>query len=588
VALLEPLAVSTPLVTAADAAVRVLESEGVEVAFGIPGASILPLYRALSRSRIRHVVTRHEEGASHAADGYARASGKVGVAIATSGPGGTNFVTGLYTAWADSIPIVTITGQVPVAQLHREGFQAVDICEIVKPVVKRSFLVKEAAQVPWVFREAFRIAREGRPGPVHIDLPQDVQQQLIPFSPLDVESLPVFRTAPPANKIAAAVEWLAAAERPVLMPGGGVILAEAWDALVALAEHLDCAVSPTLMGKGAIDEDHPLWTGMVGVQTQQRFANALFLESDLVCAVGARFASRHTGDLATYRGGRRFIHVDVEATQLGRIFAPDLGIVADAKLALDAMLHEARRRYPAGVRRPAWRARIAEAKRELGRRTDFDDVPIKAPRVFGELNAFYDGDTTFVTAIGLYQIWSGQFQRTRLPRRYLVCGQAGPLGWEISACTGAKLAHPEREVVGVVGDYSFQFLIEEIAVAVQYRIPFTIVMVNNAHLGLIRQTERGPFGFEENVEVGIGYGEDGYGVDHVKVVEAMGARGRRVTDPRAIREALAWARETSERERLPVLVEILTEQEENAAMGPSIANVTEFHPLPQDDRRAAV
>jgi tartronate-semialdehyde synthase len=419
---------------------------------------------------------------------------------------------------------------------------------------------------------------------VHIDLPQDIQQQMIPFSPLDVESLPVFRVSPPRNKIERAVEWLATAERPVLMPGGGVILAEAWDEVEALADHLDLAVSPTLMGKGAIDEEHPLWMGIVGTQTQQRFANALFLESDVVCAIGARFASRHTGDLATYRGDRRFIHVDVEATQLGRIFPPDLGIVADAKLTLQALLAEAKRRYPNGVRRPAWRNRIAEAKRDLGRRTDFDNVPVKAPRVFGELNAFYDGDTTFVTAIGLYQIFSGQFQRTRLPRRYLICGQAGPLGWEISACTGAKLAHPEREIVGVVGDYSFEFLLEEIAVAVQYNVPFVIVMLNNAHLGLIRQAERGSFGFKQNYEVKIGYGPDGYGIDHVKAVEAMGARGVRVSDPNEIRDALTWARETSGRESLPVLVEILTEQEENAAMGTSIAKITEFHPTPEDSR----
>jgi tartronate-semialdehyde synthase len=340
------------------------------------------------------------------------------------------------------------------------------------------------------------------------------------------------------------------------------------------------------MGKGAIDEEHPLWMGIVGTQTQQRFANALFLESDLVCAIGARFASRHTGDLETYRGRRRFIHVDVEATQLGRIFAPDLGIVSDAKLALEALVVEAKRRYPNGIRRPGWRDRIAEAKRELTRRTDFDDVPVKAPRVFGELNGFYDGDTTFVTAIGLYQIWSGQFQRTRLPRRYLVCGQAGPLGWEISACTGAKLAQPEREVVGIVGDYSFEFLMEEMAVGVQFNVPFVIVMLNNAHLGLIRQSERGAFGFDENFQVGIGYGEDGYGIDHVKAVEAMGARGLRVRQPEEIRDALAWARATSERERLPVLVEILTEQEENAAMGASIAKVTEFHAT--EAARAAV
>jgi len=565
----------TVTITAAEAAVRVMESEGVELAFGIPGASILPLYDALRSSSIRHIVARHEEGATHAADGYARATGKVGVAIATSGPGGTNFVTGLYTAMADSIPIITITGQVPVGQLHREGFQAVDICEIVKPVVKKTFLCKEAAQIPWVFREAFRIARDGRPGPVHIDLPQDVQQQLISYDASIDEPLPVFKSPPTPAKIRRAVEWLATAERPVLMPGGGVLLAGAWEPLVALAEHLQLAVSPTLMGKGSIDEDHALYAGIVGIQTSQPFANALFLESDVVCAVGARFASRHTGDLPTYRGNRRFIHVDVEATQIGRIFEPDLGIVADAKLTLEAMLAEARRRYPAGVQRTAWTGRIAEARRTLVRRTDFDHVPVRGPRVFGELNAYYGPDTTFVTAIGLYQIWSGQFQTTHKPLRYFVCGQAGPLGWEISAATGIKLGQPEREVVAVVGDYSFEFLMEEIAVAVQYRIPFVIVMLNNAHLGLIRQAERTGFKFDSDYEVSISYGADGYGMDHVKAMEAMGAAGMRVRRPDDIAGALAWATRESNERSIPVLIEILTEHKENAAMGTSIASINE-------------
>jgi tartronate-semialdehyde synthase len=564
--------------TAAQAAVRVMESEGVEVCFGIPGASILPLYDALRQSSIRHLIARHEEGAAHSADGYARASGKVGVAIATSGPGGTNFVTSLYTAWADSIPIVTITGQVPAAQLTREGFQAVDICAIVRPVVKKSFLCTEAAQIPWVFREAFRIAREGRPGPVHIDLPQDVQAQLITYDPALDEPLPRAAVVPAAGKVARAVEWLATAERPVLMPGGGVIIAEAWDEVLALAEHLDLAVSPTLMGKGAIDELHPLCTGIVGIQTQQRYANALFLESDLVCAVGARFASRHTGNLEVYRGERRFIHVDVEATQLGRIFEPDLGIVADAKLALRAMLDEARRRYPTGIRRPGWRARIAEAKATLTRRTDFDQQPIKAPRVFGEINAHYPPETAFVTAIGLYQIFSGQFQTTRLPRRYFVCGQAGPLGWEISAAIGVKLAHPDWNVVAIAGDYSFEFLMEQIAVAVQYRIPIVIVMLNNAFMGLIRQAERGAFAFDANYEVEIGYGESGYGMDHVAIAKAMGAEGIAVVEPSKIREALAWAGSESNARHLPVLVEIFTEKEESAAMGAAIDAIKEFAP----------
>lgn len=554
------------------AVVNVLESEGVDTVFGIPGAAILPLYDALRESSIRHLVVRHEEGATHAADGYSRATGRIGVAIGTSGPAGTNMVTGLYTAMADSVPILTITGQVPVAQLQREGFQAVDIAEIVKPVVKKSYLVTEPGQLPWVFREAFRIMREGRPGPVHIDLPLDVQLADVLYD-LDAGTpLPVARTAPEPAAIERALDMLLTAQRPLLMPGGGVIGAEASSLLVELAELLQIPVLPTLMGWGSIPDDHPLYAGLAGIQTQTRAGNRALLESDLVLAIGARFAERHTGDLTVYRGERRFIHIDVEPTQIGRIFAPDLGIVADAKLALEALVERARRR---GQRGPtAWSRAVPGRRAELARRTDYDDVPIKPQRVFQEVNAAFGPDTVFVTAIGLYQIWSGQFQRVYRPRHYLICGQAGPLGWEIPACIGVKLGRPEATVVGVVGDYSFQFLMEEIAVASQYDVPFVLVMLNNAYLGLIRQSE---LKYGMNYEVDIAYDES-YGIDHVKVMEGMGAFGRRVERPEEIRDALAWAVETAEAKRRPVLVEILIEREANAAMGPAIDAINEFEP----------
>ncbi|HWK26373.1 MAG TPA: glyoxylate carboligase [Solirubrobacter sp.] len=555
------------------AVVKVLESEGVDTAFGIPGASILPLYDALRESSIRHLVVRHEEAATHAADGYSRASGRIGVAIGTSGPAGTNMVTGLYTAMADSVPILTITGQVPVAQLSREGFQAVDIAEIVKPVVKQSYLVTEAAQLPWVFRAAFRVMREGRPGPVHIDLPLDVQLTEILYDAGAGAPLPVARTAPEPAAIERALDLLLGAERPLLMPGGGVIGSGASALLVELAELLQIPVLPTLMGWGAIPDDHPLYAGLAGIQTQTRAGNRALLESDLVLAVGARFAERHTGDLAVYRGERRFIHIDVEPTQIGRIFAPDLGIVADARLALEALVEGARRR---GQRGPTgWSRAVPERRAELARRTDYDDVPIKPQRVFQEINAAFGPETVFVTAIGLYQIWSGQFQRVFRPRHYLICGQAGPLGWEVPACIGVKLARPEAPVVGIVGDYSFQFLMEEVAVACQYDIPFVLVMLNNAYLGLIRQSE---IKYGMNVEVDIAY-DDAYGIDHVTVMEGMGAYGRRVKRPEEIRAALDWAVATAEAKRRPVLVEVLIEREANAAMGTAIDAIAEFEPI---------
>ncbi|QYJ15887.1 Glyoxylate carboligase [Rubrobacter xylanophilus DSM 9941] len=571
-----------------DAVVKVLEDEGVEVAFGVPGAAILPLYKALSKSRqIRHYSVRHEEGGTHAADGYARVTGKVGVNIGTSGPAGTNMITGLYTAMADSIPMICITGQAPTGVLHKEAFQAVDIVEIARPVTKWAVQVKEPAQLVWTFREAFRVAREGRPGPVLIDLPLDVQKSSleVDFDPRRDGPLGFERPEPSPGAIREAIEMILAAERPVLMPGGGVILADASEELLELAEYLQIPVSPTYMGKGAIPEDHPLYMGIVGIQTSQRYANALFLESDLVVGIGNRWAERHTGDLDVYRGDRKFVHIDIDPRQIGRVFPPDLGIVSDAKLALRAMLETAWAVTP--QREPgAWVERVGELRSTMLRKTDFDDVPVKPQRVYRELNEFFDEDTIFVTAIGLYQIWSGQFQKTYKPRHYLCCGQAGPLGWEVPACLGAKLGRPDNLVVGVVGDYSFQFLVEEVAVAVQYRVPYVLVMINNAYMGLIRQGEL-PYGMNFAVDLGYEGPESEYGMDHVGMMEAMGALGRRVRRPEEIKGALEWAVRASEEHRVPALVEIMCERETNAAMGLSIDRINEYEPILEGGRQMA-
>jgi tartronate-semialdehyde synthase len=570
-----------PRMTAMEAAIRVLESEGVDLAFGVPGAAILPFYEAMQGSSIRHVLVRHEEGGTHAAEGYTRArSGNIGVCIGTSGPAGTNMVTGLYSAIADSIPILCITGQAPRAKLHKEDFQAVDVAAITRPVTKWSTTVMEGAQVPWVFREAFRIMRSGRPGPVHIDLPIDVQKEIIEYDP-DVDApLPVSKPAPNPKAIGRAVDWLLTAERPLIVAGGGVISADASALLVELAEITNTPVVPTLMGWGSIPDDHPLNAGMVGLQTQHRYGNATFLQSDVVLGIGNRWANRHTGSIDVYTKGRRFIHVDIEPTQIGRVFCPDLGIVADARLALEALVAEAWKRVKAdGLPKRSWAKECTERKRTLLRRTDFDQKPIKPQRVFQEVNKAFDRETQFVTAIGLYQIASGQFQAIHEPRNYLICGQAGPLGWEISACTGAKLANPDKEVVGIVGDYSFQFLIEELAVAAQYRVPFVLVVINNAYLGLIRQAERA---YSMDYEVQLSFDNlnspeiGDYGVDHVKATEAFGCVAARVFNPEDIAPTLAWARREAKELGVPVVVEIITERVTNLAMGPEIDRITEF------------
>ncbi|MEV6824540.1 glyoxylate carboligase [Amycolatopsis sp. NPDC051102] len=561
-----------PRIPAMQAVVDVLESEGVDTVFGCPGAAILPLYNALQGRAIKHLIVRHEEGATHMADGWARTNGNVGVAIGTSGPAGTNMITGLYTAHADSIPMICITGQAATTKLHQEAFQAVDIVEIAKPVTKWAVQVKEAAQLPWIFREAFRIARSGRPGPVLIDLPIDVQRQDIEWDSSIDSPLPVTAVTPAPARVERALDLLLRAERPLILAGGGVVLGEASEQLRAAAERFDVPVQVTLMGKGSFPEDHELFAGMAGIQTSQRWANAAFLEADLVLALGARFGDRHTGELSVYRGDRKFIHVDIEPTQLGKVFGPDLGIVSDTREFLDALLAASAEREVS--RRRDWVARIAELKAALPRRDDFDSLPIKAPRVFKEINETFGEDTYFVTAIGLYQIWSGQFQQAHKPRHYQVCGQAGPLGWEIPAAIGVKKARPEAEVVGVVGDYSFQFLVEELAVAAQYDVGFVLIMLNNEYLGLIRQAETG---YEMNFEVDIHY--DAIGTDNVKIMEAYGCSGTRVLEPGEIRTSLEWARKEAERTSRPVLVEIMVEREGNAAMGAALDAVKEFEPV---------
>ncbi|WKX73171.1 glyoxylate carboligase [Streptomyces sp. XD-27] len=564
---------------AMEAVVHVLRSEGVDIAYGCPGAAILPLYKAMETvGGIDHLTVRHEEGATHMADGWARTTGKVGVAIGTSGPAGTNMITGLYTTIADSIPIICITGQAASTKLHQEAFQAVDIVDIAKPVTKWAVQIKEAAQAPWIFREAFRIARSGRPGPVLIDIPVDVAQREIWYDPEIDAPLAVEAVKPHLPRVEAALDLLLAAEKPLILAGGGVIIAEAADEVRELAELLRIPVQVTLMGKGAIDEDHALYSGMTGVQTSQRYGNQSFLESDTVLAVGARFGDRHTGQLDTYRGTRKFIHVDIEATQLGKVFEPDLGIVSDARLFLRALIDAAKARKLTRTD-GAWVARVQELRQTLTRREDFDDVPIKAPRAYKEINEVFDEDTYFVTAIGLYQIWGGQHQKAYKPRHYQICGQAGPLGWEIPAAIGVKKAleneGKDNEVVGIVGDYGFQYMVEELAVAAQYNVPYVIIMLNNEYLGLIRQAS---IPFDMNYQVDIHYDE--YGSDNVKIMEAYGCSGTRVYDPKDIRSSLEWARKEAQTTRRPVLVEIMIEREANTPHGPAIDAVKEFEPLP--------
>jgi tartronate-semialdehyde synthase len=574
--------------TAVDAAVHVLRREGVDTAFGVPGAAINPLYASLRRvGGINHILARHVEGASHMAEGYTRAApGNIGVCIGTSGPAGTDMITGLYSAAADSIPILCITGQAPRARLHKEDFQAVDIASIARPLCKMALTVMEPAQVPRAIQQGFHLMRSGRPGPVLIDLPVDVQMAEIEFDPETYSPLPVYQPAATRAQVEKALEMLLASERPLIVAGGGVINADASGLLVEFAQLLGVPVIPTLMAWGAIPDDHPLMAGMVGLQTSHRYGNATLLAADFVLGIGNRWANRHTGSVDVYTRGRKFVHVDIEPTQIGRVFAPDLGIVSDAGKALELFVQVARAWKAQGRLRDygSWAADCAARKSAVSmqRKTHFDDVPMKPQRVYEGMNLAFGRDTCYVSTIGLSQIAGAQFLHVYKPRNWINCGQAGPLGWTIPAALGVRAADPKRRIVALSGDYDFQFMIEELAVGAQFKLPYLHILVNNSYLGLIRQAQRG-FNMDYSVQLSfenVNSPElEKYGVDHAKVVEGLGCKAIRVREPAQMPAAIARAEQLMEEYRVPVVIEFILERVTNIAMGTEIDAINEFEEL---------
>lgn len=552
----------------AEAIVKILEKEGIRAAFGIPGAAINPVYEFLGQSeQIAHYIARHEEGAVHAADGYARASGELALAICTSGPGATNFVTGLYTAQIDSIPLIAITGQNVRAQFGKEAFQCVDIAKICEPVCKKAWCITEASQVPSIMQEAFHTAREGRPGPVLLDLPLDVQQEEIVFDLDNYVSLPVENPGPDAGLIAKAMDMLLEAENPVVVMGGGVLLSGACDRFVELVEYLSLPVITTYMATGGIAADHPLHVGHIGVQVGCPFGNEFFLGSDVVLGIGCRFNDRHTGNVAVYAAGRRFIHVNIEPSHIGRIVPTELGIISDAGKAIDALLAEAKSRTEPLA--PALRvAEIPSKRAAMARKTDYDQTPIKPQRVYHEMNAFFGADAIFTTGCGLTQIWSGQFQSISRPRAYLASGGAGTLGYDLPAAIGAKVACPNSVSVAVMGDGGVGFMIEELAMACQHQVPIIVIIINNGYLSLIRQNQRYAYEYEYGVDLTY----DGLGIDFVKLGESFGCYAERVTEPDGIQAAFQRAVESGK----PAVIDVIVERETDASMGAGLDAIREF------------
>jgi tartronate-semialdehyde synthase len=551
---------------AAEALVKILELEGIDTVYGIPGAGINGVYKYLAKSdRIKHFCHRHEEACVHAAGGHFRASGRLAVAMCTSGPGATNFVTGVYTCNIDSIPVIAITGQAVASQLGKDAFQCVDIAKICEPVAKRTWCVTNPAELVGTVSEAFRVAQEGKPGAVVIDLPLDVQNSDIDFDPVAYKPQSWDNPAPRPEDIAKAIEMIREAKNPVILMGGGVLLAGAAGLCVELAEMLGAPVITTYMAKGGIPVKHPLNAGHAGIQVGQPIGNKVFLDSDLVLGIGCRFADRHTGAVDVYRGSRKFIHVNVEPREIGKIFPADLGIAADAKKTIEALIAEAGRIGLKTAHVDA--AALPELRRELARKTDYDNKPINPHRVFAELDKYFGNNAVFTTGCGITQIWSGQLQNIDTPRNYLASGGAGCLGYDIPAAFGAAVATGKRGVA-VMGDFGFTFHVQELAVCAKNGIPVIVVIVNNACLGLIRQNQKYAYGYEYGVEMSENQGV----IDYVKVAEGFACYGERVFDAADIPSALDRAAQSGK----PAVIDIVCDPNVDCSMGTALNNCREF------------
>ena len=561
--------------TGAEMLIQALIYEGVDTIFGYPGGAVLHIYDELwrARDRITHYLVRHEQGAVHMAEGYARATGRVGVVLVTSGPGATNAVTGIANAYMDSTPIVVITGQVPKHLIGTDAFQEVDTVGITRPCVKHNYLVREAKDLPAIVREAFHLARSGRPGPVVIDIPKDIGAARSDYSRLDHVGFP-FSAKPPrinSNSAHEALEQILNAKRPVLYTGGGVVNSGAVDSLLSFSNSLRLPVTPTLMGLGGFPSSHALCLGMLGMHGTYA-ANMAVAESDLLVALGVRFDDRVTGKLATFAPHARVIHVDIDPANIGKIVAPTLAVTGDVKLVLDqflSMLQElSEERLNDSIQeREPWWDQIRGWQLSQPLRFSGSQNHIKPQTVIRELHRLTKGEALIATDVGQHQMWVAQFYPFTRPRQLITSGGLGTMGFGLPAAMGAQLALPNQLVVAVVGDGGFQMTNQELATAVQYDLPVKILVMNNGYLGMVRQWQE-MFYDRTYSEVDISVAPD-----FVKLAEAYGAAGFRVEKPAELREVL----EAALRHKGVAVIDVVVAKEENVfPMVPAGASAREM------------
>lgn len=530
-----------------------LKDEGVDTIFGYPGGALLPVYDALYDSDFHHILTRHEQGAAHAADGYARATGKVGVCLATSGPGATNLVTGIATAYMDSIPIVCFTGQVATSLIGKDSFQEADITGITLPITKNNYLIERTEDVAAIVKEAFYIARTNRPGPVVVDLPKDVMERTINYQPTEEDiNIRGYRVMKGFNsgQVVQAVDLIQKAARPVIYAGGGVILSDASQELTELAEKRKIPVTTTLMGIGAFPANNYLSLGMLGMHGT-RYANYAVAECDLLIAVGARFDDRVTGKIDTFAPNARVIHIDIDAAEIGKNIDVDVPIVGQVKEVLRAI----NERLDSVDKFNEWHTVIDRWKDEYPLRyASASEDRIMPQHIIEKIYALTQGKAIITTEVGQNQMWAAHYYKFIYPRTFLTSGGLGTMGYGFPAAIGAKVAHPDIPVIDIAGDGSIQMNIQELGTAVQYQLPVIICILNNHYLGMVRQWQ------------GLFYGgryshtDMSHQPDFVKLAEAYGAVGMRVTRTEDVEDALVKALEVKDR---PVIIDFWIEREEN-------------------------
>jgi acetolactate synthase I/II/III large subunit len=540
---------------AVDALMECLKAEGVDVVFGLPGGANLPTYDAFYDAGIRHILVRHEAGGGHAAEGYAKATGRVGVSLGTSGPGATNLVTPICDAMMDSVPVVFLTGQVRTELLGTDGFQEADTIGITMPIVKHSFMIQHPLELPRTIHEAFHVARTGRPGPVVVDIPQDLSRADIPYTPVTDIHLPGYQPTTDGNQkqIRLAAKALANARRPVIYAGGGVISADAGPELIELATADKFPVTCTVMGLGGFPAPHEQWLGMLGMHGT-RAANYAMDEADLIVAIGARFDDRITGKLSEFAPRAKFIHIDIDPAEISKNVPAHIPIVGDAKNIMPRLTAEYRALEPEPRRLEEWWSRILswQERHPLGYE-DSKDAEIKPQFMVQSLYEATGGDAIVTSDVGQHQMWAAQYFHFNGPRRWINSGGLGTMGFGLPAAMGAKVGCPDETVVCIAGDGSVQMNMQELATCAQEDIPIKVFIMNNGYLGMVRQWQE-LFWDKRYSQV-----EMGQWPDFVKLAEAYGATGMRFEDKNTLVDDMKQALATDG----PVLVDVRVTREEN-------------------------